>query len=91
MWSQIVTLNLKDINIEKKVTRKYLPYVFTEQRIAMLSGLLKNEISIQVSINIMDAFVEMRKFLANSGQVFERLTTVEYKIIEYGKILMLIV
>lgn len=31
--------------------RKYLPYVFTEQGIAMLSGLLKNEIAIQVSIN----------------------------------------
>ena len=36
---------------------KYLPYVFTEQGIAMLSGLLKNEIAVQVSINIMDSFV----------------------------------
>ena len=42
--------------------RRYLPYVFTEQGIAMLSGLLKNDIAIQVSINIMNAFVEMRKF-----------------------------
>ena len=39
----------------------------------MLSGLLKNDIAIQVSINIMNAFVEMRKFLMLNGQVFERL------------------
>ena len=54
--------------------KKYLPYVFTEQGIAMLSGLLKNNIAIQVSINIMNAFVEMRKFLMINGQIFERLT-----------------
>lgn len=57
MWSQIVTTSkLKD---NKYRSAKYLPYVFTEQGIAMLSGLLKNEIAVQVSINIMDAFVEM--------------------------------
>ena len=65
--------------------RKYLPYVFTEQGIAMLSGLLKNDIAIQVSINIMDAFVEMRKFLIVNGQLFERLTNVEYKLLEHDK------
>lgn len=46
----------------------------------MLSGLLKNDIAIQVSINIMNAFVEMRKFLMINGQVFERLTNVEYQL-----------
>ena len=46
----------------------------------MLSGLLRNEIAIKVSINIMDAFVEMRKFLMINGQVFERLTNVEYQL-----------
>ena len=53
----------------------------------MLSGLLKNEIAVQVSIYIMDAFVEMRKFIATNGQVFERLTNVEYKILEQNKML----
>ena len=67
--------------------RKYLPYAFTEQGIAMLSGLLKNDIAVQVSINIMNAFVSMRRFLLNNGQVFERLTNVEYKILEQGKTL----
>jgi hypothetical protein len=51
----------------------------------MLSGLLKNEIAVQVSIKIMDAFVEMRKFLAVNGQLFERLTNVEYKLLEHDK------
>ena len=65
--------------------RRKLPTVFTEQGIAMLSGLLKNDIAVQVSINIMDAFVEMRRFIVNNGQVFERLTSVEYKLLEHDK------
>ena len=56
--SQMTTLK----NSGRGQHRKYLPYVFTEQGIAMLSGLLKNEIAVKVSINIMNAFVEMRKF-----------------------------
>ena len=79
--SQFVTLN----NMGRGQHRKYLPYVFTEQGIAMLSGVLRNDIAIQVSINIMDAFVEMRRFLASNGHVFERLTNVEYQLIEKGK------
>ena len=80
--SQIATL---DESAGRGKHRKYLPYVFTEQEIAMLSGLLKNDIAIQVSINIMNAFVEMRKFLAVNGQLFERLTNVEYKLLEHDK------
>lgn len=79
---QIATLNE---NTGRDKHRKYLPYVFTEQGIAMLSGLLKNDIAIQVNINIMDAFVEMRKFLIVNGQLFERLTNVEYKLLEHDK------
>ncbi len=68
--------------------RKYMPYVFTEQGIAMLSGLLKNEIAVQVSINIMNAFVDMRKFMLLNGQVFERLTKIEYKLFEQNQKLL---
>ncbi len=67
--------------------RRYLPYVYTEQGISMLAGILKNEIAVQVSINIMRAFVEMRKFIQSNGQVFDRLTNVEYKLLEQGKTL----
>ena len=78
---QIVTLN----NSGRGQHRKYLPYAFTEQGIAMLSALLKSDIAIKVSINIMKAFIEMRKFLASNGQVFERLTNIEYKLLEHDK------
>ncbi len=79
--SQIVTLNKNG----RGQHRKYLPYVFTEQGIAMLSGLLKNQIAIQVSINIMNAFVEMRKFIATNSNIFNLSTRMEHKFLEYDK------
>lgn len=80
---QFGTLNRKVNNGE--VTRKYLPYVFTEQGISMLSGVLKNEIAVKVSVSIIRAFVEMRKFLMLNGQVFGRLTSIEHKLLEHDK------
>lgn len=65
--------------------RRKLPYVYTEQGISMLSGILKSDIAVQVSISIMRAFVEMRKFISLNGQVFERLTNVEYELLEHNK------
>ena len=65
--------------------RKYLPYVFTEYGITMLAGLLKSEVAVNVSINIVNSFIEMRKFLAGNGQVFERLTNMEYKLLDHDK------
>lgn len=65
--------------------RKYLPYAFTEQGIAMLSGLLRNDIAVRVSINIMNAFVEMRKFIANNSNIFNLSTRVENKFLEYDR------
>ena len=79
---QIGTSSLEDENYGG---RRYLPYVFTEQGIAMLSGILRNEIAINVSINIMRAFIEMRKFLSLNGNIFDRLTKIEYKMLEYDK------
>jgi len=46
--------------------RKYLPHVFTEQGVAMLSSVLKTEIASKVSIRIMRAFVTMRKYISNN-------------------------
>lgn len=65
--------------------KQKLPYVFTEKGILMLSGLLKNEIAIEVSIKIVEAFVEMRKIISSNAQLFERLTNVEYKLLEHDK------
>ena len=76
--SQIATSNIRG-------GKQKLPYVFTEKGILMLSGLLKNEVAIEVSIKIVEAFVEMRKFLSSNGQLFARLTNVEYKLLEHDK------
>jgi len=62
--------------------RKYLPYVFTEQGIAMLSAVLRSTTAVKVSIEIMQAFVQMRKFLADNASLFHRLDIVERKQLE---------
>ena len=65
--------------------RRYMPYVFTEQGIAMLSAVLKSEIAVEVSIKIMNSFVEMRKFLLSNQELFSRLDKVELRQIEFEK------
>ena len=76
--SQIVTSNGRG-------GRRYLPYAFAEQGIAMLSAVLKSDIAIQVSIRIMNAFVEMRHFIASNAMMFERVSKVELRQLEYEK------
>ena len=51
----------------------------------MLAGLLKSDIAVNVSIKIVNTFIEMRKFLIQNGQIFERLTNIEYKLLEHDK------
>ena len=62
--------------------RRYLPYVFTEQGIAMLSAVLRSEIAIKVSIEIMNAFVEMRRMFISNASLFHRLDKIEIKQLE---------
>ena len=62
--------------------RRYMPYVFTEQGIAMLSAVLKNDVATNVSVNIMRAFVEMRKIFLSNKEMFARLDRVELKQLE---------
>jgi N-acyl-D-aspartate/D-glutamate deacylase len=59
--------------------RKYLPWAFTEQGVAMLSAVLNTETAILASIQIMQAFIAMRKFLMNNASVFQRLDQIELK------------
>lgn len=78
--SQIATSSLNEHGGRRK-----LPYVFTEQGIAMLSAVLRSEVAIQVSIKIMNTFVEMRRFLANNSIMFERINEIEVRQLEYQK------
>ncbi|MBS3175850.1 ORF6N domain-containing protein [Candidatus Woesearchaeota archaeon] len=70
---------------ERGKHRKYLPYAFTEQGVAMLSGVLKSETAVRISVQIMTAFVSMRRFISSNAQVFQRLDTIEQKQIIYDK------
>ena len=64
---------------------KYLPYVLTEQGIMMLSGLLKSNIAVKVNIQIIDAFVKMRRYFANSILNNEILINHENRILRLEK------
>lgn len=83
--SQIATSNKEAENGSSKGGRRYLPYVFTEQGIAMLSAILRSDEAIQVSLNIMNTFVKMRRFLAENALMFERLSSLELKQLQYQK------
>jgi hypothetical protein len=71
--SQIVISNADKMGLRRA------PYAFTEQGVAMLSAVLRSDTAIQVSIQIMQTFVTMRKFLINNASVFQRLDHIELK------------
>ncbi len=66
--SEFLLVKIFDQNriIDKRGGKYKNPRVFTEQGVAMLSTILKSKVAVQVSINIMDAFVEMRKYISNN-------------------------
>ncbi len=78
--SQFVTLKSG-----RGMHRKYLPYAFTGQGIAMLSGVLNSERAIQVNIAIMRAFTRLREFLATHKELAEKLKELEVKVDYHDK------
>ena len=75
--SQIATLNEG-----RGQHLKYMPYVFTENGVAMLSSVLRSDTAIEVNIRIMRAFTSMRHFLQNNAEVFQRLFLLEFHQLE---------
>lgn len=63
-----------------------LPYAFTEQGVAMLSGVLKSPTAVEANIRIMRAFVSMRHFMVNNVAFFQRLETIEFNQLESNKV-----
>jgi hypothetical protein len=59
--------------------RKYLPYVFTEEGVAAVSAVIKNQKAAEISVLIMRAFVQMRKFLLQNAPLYQRLDRIELK------------
>ena len=74
--SQIVISN------EDRMGLRRPPYAFTEQGVAMLSAVLRSETAVKVSIQIINAFVTMRRFIAANALIFQRLYTLETKQLE---------
>jgi hypothetical protein len=72
--SQIVTLKRG-----RGEHRKYLPYVFTEQGVAKLSSVLNSERAVRVNIEIIRAFVNLRKMLASNAELSRKLAALEKK------------
>ena len=62
------------------VHSKYLPYVFTEHGIAMLSGILNSEIAILVNIDIIRAFISLRQYYLNYKEIAQRIDGIEDEI-----------
>ena len=65
--------------------RKYLPYVFTEQGVAMLSSVLNSKRAIEVNIAIMRAFVKLRQMLESNEQLNRKFVAVIRKLSEHDK------
>lgn len=76
--SQIVTLKTG-----RGHNRKYMPYAFTEQGIAMLSGILSSDKAIQMNIAIMRAFVEIRRILLKENDLKEQLKELKERLGEH--------
>ena len=62
------------------------PYAFTEQGVAMLSGVLKSSTAVEANIRIMRAFVSMRHFMVNNAAIFQRLEAIEFNQLESNKV-----
>lgn len=79
-YNNILRFQNETLEVKQGQYSKYLPYVFTEEGVAMLSSVLKTEVASIVSINIMGAFVKLRKYI-NDYEL--RISNIETKVIDY--------
>lgn len=70
---------------EISIGRTYLPYAYTEQGVAMLSAVLRSDVAVRASVQIMRAFVEMRHFIAGNAAMFDQIRAVELRQLEYQR------
>lgn len=82
LQSQIATANVKSGLQSQNATtkRRTIPYVFTEQGVAMLSAILKSDSAILASIQIIDTFVKMRKIILENTLLDKRFESIELKL-----------
>ncbi len=79
-WEEVENSRSQIVILKPGRNLKYLPYAFTEQGIAMLSGVLHSKRAIQVNIAIMRAFIKLRQLLATHKELAKKLSELERKV-----------
>ena len=82
---ELENLRSQNVTFKENLNSKYLPYVFTEQGVSMLSAVLKSDIAIEISIKIIDAFVSMRKLISSNSLIYERFERIEQRLYSYDE------
>jgi len=78
--NELETLRSQNVTFKENLNTKYLPYVFTEQGVSMLSAVLKSDIAIKISIKIIESFISMRKLITSNISIYDRFERVEQRL-----------
>ena len=84
-FSEYQSMVSQNATPSKKQLGGYLPYVFTEQGVATLSGVLNSKRAIEANILIMRAFVAMRHFLLQNASVFQKFQQIDQKLLDHDE------
>ena len=82
---ELENLRSQNVTFKENLTTKYLPYVFTEFGVSMLSAVLKSDVAIKVSIKIIESFVNMRKVINSNTFIFQRFERIEERLSIYDE------
>lgn len=77
---ELEILRSQNVTFKENFNTKYLPYVFTEQGVSMLSAVLKSDIAIEISIKIIESFISMRKLITSNISMYDRFERVEQRL-----------
>lgn len=78
-WEETQNLRSQIVTLKRGRNVKYLPYAFTEQGVAMLSSILRSERAARVNVEIMRAFVRLRRMLSTHAELARKLAQLERK------------
>ena len=78
-WEEVENPRSQIVTLKPGENIKYRPYAFTEQGVAMLSSVLRSERAVRVNIEIMRAFVQLRRVLSSHADLARKLATLEKK------------
>ena len=77
---ELQNLRSQNVTLKENLTTRYLPYAFTEFGVSMLSAVLKSDIAIEISIKIIESFVNMRKVMSSNTLMYQRFERIENRL-----------